>query len=85
MLNTIKGIWNSITDVVESILSAALLLLPDSPFASFEIPEIVRDILGYVNYFVPISAMLVVGTSWLAAIGIYYAVQTVLRWTKSIK
>lgn len=84
-MNTLKSIWNSITSVVEDVLSAVLILLPDSPFADFSIDPQVQKILGYVNYFVPITAMLAIGASWLAAIGIYYLVQTILRWTKTIK
>lgn len=84
-MGALKPFWNSITDVIEEILSAVLILLPDSPFAAFEIPADVKQILGYVNYFVPIGAMLAIATGWLSAIGIYYLYQTILRWTKTIK
>lgn len=84
-MGTLKSIWNSITDVVEQILSAVLILLPDSPFSTFEIPSEVKEILGYINYFVPIGAMLGIATGWLAAIGVYYLCQTILRWVKTIK
>lgn len=84
-MGTLKSIWNSITDVVEEILSAVSLLLPDSPFKDVAISPEVKKLLGYVNYFVPVGAMLAIGTSWLAAIGIYYLCQTILRWTKTIK
>lgn len=81
----LKNIWNGITDILNDILSAVLFLLPDSPFANVQIPYEVRQILGYVNYFVPIGAMLAIGTGWLSAIGIYYLYQTILRWAKTIK
>lgn len=84
-MGALKSFWNSITDVVEEILSAVLLLLPDSPFKDVVIPDEVKQILGYVNYFVPVAAMLAIGTGWLGAIGIYYLCQTILRWTKTIK
>lgn len=80
-----NGVWNWIVDVVNNIVSAVLFLLPDSPFANIEIPEEVTQILGYVNYFVPIGAMLAIAAAWLSAIGIYYLVQTILRWAKTIK
>lgn len=80
-----NNIWNWIVDVVNNIVSAVLVLLPDSPFANIEIPEEVTQILGYVNYFVPIGAMLAIAAAWLSAIGIYYLVQTILRWAKTIK
>lgn len=80
-----NGVWNWIVDVVNNIVSAVLVLLPDSPFANIEIPEEVTQILGYVNYFVPIGAMLAIAAAWLSAISIYYLVQTILRWAKTIK
>lgn len=80
-----NGVWNWIVDVVNNIVSAVLFLLPDSPFANIEIPEEVTQILGYVNYFVPIGAMLAIAAAWLSAIVIYYLVQTILRWAKTIK
>lgn len=82
---TDTNIWNGITDILNDILAAVMVLLPDSPFANVQIPNEVRQILGYVNYFVPIGAMLAIGTGWLSAIGIYYLYQTILRWAKTIK
>lgn len=81
----LKNIWNGITEILDEILSAVLILLPDSPFANIQIPYEVRQLLGYVNYFVPVSAMLAIGAGWLSAIGIYYLYQTILRWAKTIK
>lgn len=80
-----NAVWNWIVKGVNKILSAILLILPDSPFANIEIPPEVVKIFGYVNYFVPIRAMLVIAGSWLTAIGIYYLYQTILRWAKAIK
>lgn len=81
----LKSLWNSITDVVSDIANAIVLLLPDSPFKDIQIPSDVKEIMGYVNYFVPIGAMLTIGASWLTAIGVYYLYQTILRWAKTIK
>lgn len=84
-MDALKSIWNSITDVVDDIVNAIVFLLPDSPFKDVDIPAEVQQIFGYVNYFVPVGAMLSIGTGWLAAIGIYYLYQTILRWAKTIK
>lgn len=81
----LKNFWNGIVDIVNDILSAVMMMLPDSPFANVEIPDEVKQILGYVNYFVPIGAMLAIGAGWLAAIGVYYLWQALLRWAKAIK
>ncbi len=82
---TITKIWNAITDVVDDIVNSVVVLLPDSPFSDVEIPPEVTELMGYVNYFVPIGAMLAIGASWLVAIGTYYLYQTILRWTQTIK
>ena len=72
MESTVKGIWNAITDVLDDIVNAIVLLLTDSPFKDVEIPAEVKQLFGYVNYFVPVTAMLAIGTTWLTAIGVYY-------------
>lgn len=77
--------WNGFTDIANSILNAILFLLPDSPFADIEIPAEVKKILGYVNYFVPIRAMLIIAGSWISAIGVYYLYQIILRRIKAIR
>lgn len=80
-----KELWNGLMDVTNDILNAILFMLPSSPFANVEIPQEVYQILGYVNYFIPIRAMLAIGSSWLAAIGVYYLLQVGLRYVKAIK
>ena len=84
-MDAVKGFWNSITGIIDDIVNAIIVLLPDSPFKNIEIPEELLDVLGYVNYFVPVGAMLGIGTTWLVAIGTYYLYQTILRWAKTIK
>jgi len=84
-MGALKNLWNNLCDILNDILAAVLILLPDSPFADVEIAPEIRELLGYVNYFVPVGAMLGIGAGWLAAIGIYYLYQTILRWAKTIK
>lgn len=80
-----KDLWNGLVEIGDTILSGILLLLPNSPFEDIQIPQEVRNIFGYVNYFVPVRAMLAIGSSWLTAIGIYYIYQVVLRRVQAIK
>lgn len=77
--------WNGFTDIANNILNAILFLLPDSPFADIEIPAEVKKILGYVNYFVPIRAMLIIAGSWISSIGVYYLYQLILRRIHAIR
>ena len=76
---------DSIKNFLFAVASAILSVLPDSPFQTFlqtigEIPA-----LGYLNYFIPISQMIVIAESWLAAIAVFYIYQLVLRWIKLIE
>jgi len=41
-------------------------------------------ILGYINYFVPISEIIATTLAWVTAIGVYYGVSIILRWAKAI-
>lgn len=80
-----SGFWNGLVDVANKVLSYVTYLLPDSPFATYTVPTEVRAIFGYVNYFVPVRAMIGIGTGWLSAIGIYYLYQVILRKVNAIK
>lgn len=66
------------------ILSFIVVLLPDSPFTLLDYTPI-RDILPYINYFIPLDFMLSTLTAWGVAITIYYAYHIVLRWAKAVQ
>lgn len=80
-----KNLWNGAVNIANDVLSFVLALLPSSPFADIEIPQEVKNILGYVNYFIPIRAMLAIAGAWLGAIGVYYLYQVILRKVNAIK
>lgn len=59
-------------------------VLPTSPFqehiANFsQIPY-----LGWLNWFIPIKACLVVFSTWLVAVGLFYFYSIAMRWVKMI-
>ena len=81
MLKFIRQLKNILIRLANLLLS----FLPGSPFAAFisqmeKIPE-----LGMLNYFLPVSEMIVIGESWLVCIGIFYLYQAVLRFAKLIE
>ena len=69
----------SINDVANQVFQFILVLLPTSPFSKLELPEPIQDMLGYVNYYVPISQMLIIAGSWIGCIAVYYVYQLILR------
>lgn len=85
--NFFSGIVDSINDVANKVFEAILVLLPTSPFTNIKqyLPSGFRDFLGYLNYYVPISTLLVIASAWLACITVYYTYQLVLRSVQAVQ
>ncbi|MCM1305418.1 MAG: hypothetical protein NC306_15135 [Butyrivibrio sp.] len=69
---------------LDGLLDGLLSLFPGSPFAPFidELGEM--PYLGYINWFIPIGAMLDIGAAWLTAVTVYYLYSVLARWIKLI-
>lgn len=78
---------NSVSEIATKILliTFVLALLPSSPFTGFA--YLVQEIpfLSYVNWFLPISEMLLVTESWLVVVSIYYGMLYILNYTGLVK
>ena len=70
-------------DLAEHLLG----LLPDSPFKFLSdlSNNPVYDWLGNLNWFIPITDMVVILENWCAAILLYYVIQIGLRWVNAIE
>lgn len=75
----------SLGETVSGIGNKILGILPKSPFTFLDANPQVREILGFLNWFIPIDTMIGMTEAWLTAIGIYYVVQAALRWAKIIE
>jgi hypothetical protein len=82
MADWLIGFANSLISDLGAVLGAIVVVLPKSPFTYMAMTPI-EPYLGTLNYFIPISFMVSSGETWLTAIGIYYAVQGILRWVKA--
>lgn len=81
-INTI----NALIRGLGSVLQYVLVLLPNSPFQQYILSnDVVKKYVGFVNYFVPVSEMLIIFSAWCTAIAVYYIYQIVLRWIKLIE
>lgn len=78
------SIINSAISWVTGMAAKVVDLLPDSPF-NFDIPDYVSDIIGYVNYFVPIGSMVKILAAWTACIMTWYLASLLMRWIKAIE
>lgn len=77
----------SVSDFATKVLliSVVLSLLPESPFVGFS--SLVSNIpfLSWVNWFLPISEMLVLFESLLVAVAIYYGILYLLNYVGVLK
>lgn len=78
------SIINDAINWVKSMIIKAIDMLPDSPF-QITIPDYVHDIIGYVNYFIPIGQFITILKAWTACIIVWYVVMLLLRWIKAIE
>ena len=76
---------SGVNEIANKIFSVILLLLPDSPFKDFKLPEGLESFLGYLNYYIPFSTIVSIGLSWVTCIGVYYIYQLILRNIRAIK
>lgn len=74
-----------IGNAIKTVLNFIFQFLPDSPFQMLAANESVNSVIGYLNYFIPISFMISTLQLWLVAVGIFYVYQAILRWTKAIE
>lgn len=67
------------------VLTIVLALLPSSPFVGFS--ALVQDIpfLSWLNWFLPISEMLVIFESLLVVIVVYYGILYLLNYVGVLK
>lgn len=82
-LDVFKSIFNWLGGLLNDVLGWVLFMLPDSPFVYISKSPL-APYIAYINWFVPVDFILSVLVAWLAAIGIYYAYQVILRWIKAI-
>jgi hypothetical protein len=81
----ISGFWSQLGDWANALLLLIMQVLPDSPFQMLTQNADVREVMGYVNYIIPLDFILSTLQAWLVAIGVFYVWQALLRWTKAIE
>ena len=80
-MDLLSWLSNSFQSIWENLIE----FLPKCPLYYFEsIPEI-KQYLGFLNWFMPISLMISIAVDWLICITIYYVLQVILRWIKVIE
>ena len=67
---------------IKNVLEWLLGFLPDDPLdldKLLAVPKAVQDVLGYVNWLVPLGKMLAMVATWFAAIMLYQVIRFGLK------
>lgn len=76
---------DAVMNFLYEIAVIAIGWLPESPFVNIGVGfENFRNIMGMINYFVPVGTMLGILTTYLLCVLAWYAARWILRLTKYI-
>lgn len=82
----LSGIWILFTWLANN--SEIGRFLPISPFqrffANWDGLDLIRQYMGWINWFVPVGTIIEILTIWLTAIGVFYGVMAILRWVRIV-
>lgn len=71
-------------EMMSAFAAALVKVLPVSPFQQYIKAFANLPYLGVLNWFLPISAFVKIGTAWLGAISLFYLYSIIMRWLKVI-
>lgn len=73
------------SEILAKFGNMIISVLPKSPVQQFLNSFNDLPYLQYLNWFIPISSVIVVLEAWLVAIAIFYLYSLILRWVKAIE
>lgn len=79
MISALNAIIQAFADVVISLMS----LLPASPF-TWDWSFLPPGMAGWINYFIPVPALVSVLMSYVLAVAVWYLVRWILRFVRYI-
>jgi hypothetical protein len=80
----LNGLVNGLIGVMSAIADGIIWLLPSSPFTALEL-AFDNDLLGHINYFLPVSEALNLLVAWGISIASFYLYKIILRWVKALR
>ena len=80
-MDFLKAIGETLSGLGDNLIK----ILPKSPFYYFDANPEVKQVLHYLNWFIPIDIMLSITEGWLIVIASYYVYQVILRFAKIIE
>ncbi len=83
--DTLASWFYDLCDLVSSILEWIINLLPDSTLTVLsELPAGVSQYLGWVNWFLPITEIIIILAGWVSALLLLYLVLIIMRFFKLV-
>lgn len=73
-----------IQELLSKFASFLMDVLPHSPIQRFLVSFDDLPYLSYLNWFIPVSSIIVVLEAWLVAIALFYLYSVIMRWVKLI-
>ena len=86
-INMLKLLFFFVQKMLDSIVITLNFLfswLPNSPFDGL-VNSQYGELLGKINYFVPVYDFIVITQAWLVAVSLFYAYSIIARWLKAIQ
>lgn len=74
----------TLAEAFDGLIEKVVGLFPTSPFHPFIEQFSQLPYLPWLNWFFPIKECLIVMSSWLAAVGVWYAYSIIARWVKVV-
>lgn len=71
-------------ELMTAFASALAGVLPTSPFQQYIELFAGLPYLGFLNWFIPVRALVNIGVAWLSAIALFYLYSIAMRWLKVI-
>lgn len=81
IVDLLNGFIKTVGETIGNIINAIPL---GSPFDAWQ-NVLDNDILGIINWFLPITEIIVTLEAWCLAIALWYLLSVVLRWLKAIE
>jgi hypothetical protein len=75
---------NKLIELLASVISWLVSILPDSPFQLAMSSDSIQTAIANWNWFFPISEILVTMQAWVSCIAIYYVIVVPMRFAKLI-
>lgn len=85
VLNIVLKLLNILLNLCIDALNFVFSALPDSPFSVIDVPNNIKEYLGYIAWLIPIGAIVKITLLWIPCVLAYFGISIILRWFKVIE